>query len=86
MISEILQRTASFKISKPLRMLQVTDCKSLYDSIVAENSSEDDKRTIISVRSIQQYITRENTHWVPTGLTWADGVNQELIEVDADAF
>jgi hypothetical protein len=28
---------------------------------VAENPSVDDKRTIISVRSIQQYITRENT-------------------------
>lgn len=68
MLSEILQRKASFKISKPLRMLPVTDCKSLYDSIVAENPSVDGKRTIISVRSIQQYITRDNTHWVPIEL------------------
>ena len=76
MLSEILQQTPSFKISSPLRMIQVTDCKSLYDSIVAENPSVDDKRTIISVRSIQQYITRDNTHWIPTQLMWADGLTK----------
>eukprot|EP00435_Cladocopium_sp_Y103_P062262 s404_g23.t2 len=54
LLSEILQRTPSFKISKPLRMLQVTDCKSLYDSIVAENPSVDDKRTIISVVHVEK--------------------------------
>lgn len=76
MISEILQRVQSFRITLPLRMLQVTDCKSLYDSIVAENPSVEDKRTIISVRSIQQYITAENVHWVPTHVQWADGLTK----------
>ena len=76
MISEILQRMQSFRITLPLRMIQVTDCKSLYDSIIAENPSVEDKRTIISVRSIQQYITAENTHWVPTHLQWADGLTK----------
>jgi len=33
MLSEVLQRIPSFKITQPLRMLQVTDCKSLYDSV-----------------------------------------------------
>ena len=50
MLSEILQQVTSFRITTPLRMIQATDCKSLYDSIVAENPSVDDKRTIISVR------------------------------------
>ena len=77
MLSELLQRTPSFMITTPLRMLQITDCKSLYDSLVAENPSVDDKRTVISVRSIQQYITRENTHWVPTQLMWSDGLTKD---------
>eukprot|EP00435_Cladocopium_sp_Y103_P039269 s577_g10.t1 len=81
MLSEILQRIPSFKITSPLRMIQVTDCKSLYDSIVAENPNVDDKRTIISVRSIQQYITRENTHWIPTQLMWADGLTKYSIKL-----
>lgn len=76
MLSEMLQRIPSFRITSPLRMLQVTDCKSLYDSLVAENPSVDDKRTVISVRSIQQYITRECTHWVPTYAMFADGLTK----------
>ena len=37
MLPEILQKVPSFRITSPLRMIQVTDRKSLYDSIVAEN-------------------------------------------------
>ena len=41
-----------------------------------ENPAVDDKRAIIYVRSIQQCITRENTHWIPTQLMWADGLTK----------
>lgn len=86
MLSEVLQRTPSFRITAPLRMLQVTDCKSLYDSLVAENPSVDDKRTVISVRSIQQYITRECTHWVPTYAMFADGLTKRATGLMQELF
>lgn len=34
-----------------------------------------------SVRSIQQYITRENTHWIPTQLMWADGLTKYSVKL-----
>ena len=40
-----------------LKQLQVTDCKSLYDAVISENPFLEEKRTLISVRSIQDVIS-----------------------------
>ncbi|CAJ1354878.1 unnamed protein product [Effrenium voratum] len=37
LVAEILQQIPSFKLDKPLSLRHVTDCKSLYDCICAEN-------------------------------------------------
>ena len=55
-----------------LKQLQVTDCKSLYDAVISENPSLEEKRTLISVRSIQDFISPQQMHWVPTDLMFAD--------------
>ena len=62
-----------------LRQFQATDCKSLYDAVIAGNPSLSEKRTLIAVRSIQGHISEQQVRWAPTGLMWADG----LTKVDA---
>lgn len=45
---------------RALRQLQCTDCKSLYDAVVSSNPSTMEKRTMISIRSIQDYISDDD--------------------------
>ena len=72
MICEMFQRTPSYRLSHLLRSLHITDCRSLYNCICSENPNTEEKRTIISIRSTQQEVTREGCHWVPTHLMFAD--------------
>ena len=83
MICEMFQRTPSYRLSHLLRSLHITDCRSLYDCICSENPNTEEKRTIISIRSTQQEVTREGCHWVPTQLMFADGltkISKQLME------
>ena len=77
-LCELLLNRPAFHISSKelLRQIQVTDCRSLYDVLVSENPRTEEKRTIVSIRSAQQFLTRENVFWVPTGLQWADGLTK----------
>jgi hypothetical protein len=77
-LSELLLNRPAFHISSKelLRQIQVTDCRSLYDVLVSENPRTEEKRTIVSIRSAQQFLTRENVFWVPTNLQWADGLTK----------
>ena len=43
LISEILQDKASFLLTRTLRLIGVTDCRSLYDVLVSENPRTEDK-------------------------------------------
>ncbi|CAK9013264.1 Uncharacterized mitochondrial protein AtMg00810 (ORF240b) [Durusdinium trenchii] len=59
------------KDSMKLRSLQATDCRSLYDAVINPAPALTEKRTIISVRSIQDYLTENQIRWVPTHAMWA---------------
>ena len=72
MLSEIIQNCRSFEIEKALHMIHITDCKSLYDCICSSSPNTTEKRTIIDIRSLQQYVNRETEHWVPTQYMYAD--------------
>lgn len=78
LLSELLQNRPAFHISSTelLRSVQVTDCRSLYDVLVSENPRTEEKRTIVTVRSAQQFLKRENVFWVPTALQFADGLTK----------
>ncbi|CAE7210450.1 GIP [Symbiodinium necroappetens] len=54
-LSEFLKRpNNSGQLEKGvLKQLQVTDCKSLFDAVICENPSLEEKRTLTSIRSIQ---------------------------------
>ena len=64
-LSEILSGKALSKdeLQKGiLKQLQVTDCKSLYDGVICDNPSTEEKRTMISIRSIQDFIDAKHVH------------------------
>ena len=73
------QRTAGV-----LKQLQVTDCKSLYDGVISDNPSTEEKRTMISIRSIQDYISPEQVHWVPSELMHADVLTKHSLSLRSD--
>eukprot|EP00913_Durusdinium_trenchii_P007320 g6881.t1 len=54
------------KDAMKLRLLQATDCRSLYDAVINPAPALTEKRTIISVRSIQDYLTESQ---ISLGLT-----------------
>ena len=69
------------KSSRLLRQVQVTDCKSLYDAVISSNPSLPEKRTIIAVRSIQDFIQPQDVRWTPTEVMWADALTKESAEL-----
>ncbi|CAE8632217.1 unnamed protein product, partial [Polarella glacialis] len=79
MLSEILTGNAAIRHDVLLRHAHATDCKSLYDAVIRDNPSIEKKRTLLTARSIQQYIKPESMHWIPTELQWADGLTKESL-------
>ena len=75
-LSELLYNEPAFKVGCKLNGRHVTDAKSLYDCVVAENPNVSDKRSLVNVRSIQQTVSPKEMHWVPTRLMWADGLTK----------
>ena len=78
MLSELLLNRPAFHIPSCdlLRMVQATDCRSLYDVLVSENPRTEDKRTIVTIRSAQQFLSRDNVFWIPTAIQFADGLTK----------
>ena len=75
-LSELLYNEPAFKVGCKLNGRHVTDAKSLYDCVVAENPNVSDKRSLVNIRSIQQTVSPKEMHWVPTRLMWADGLTK----------
>ena len=75
-ITELLHDGAPKTLGRKLRQLQVTDCQSLYDAVISPNPVLTEKRTIIQVRSIQEYVNPEDLRWTPTGVMWADALTK----------
>ena len=76
MLSELLYDEPAFKVGLRLSSLLVTDAKSLYDCVVAENPNLSDKRSLVNIRSIQETVTPQQIHWVPTELMRADALTK----------
>ena len=83
-ITELLYdnaKTGKQRIERSLKQLQCTDCKSLYDSVISENPSSTEKRTMIAIRSIQDYINEDDCRWVSTNVMWADTLTKEDMQL-----
>ena len=81
-VTEILYDKA-MGYTRKLRQLQITDCKSLYDAVLSPQPSLTEKRTIISVRSIQDFIHPKDLWWTPTSVMHADVLTKSSTELIA---
>ena len=76
MISELLYGEPAFRVGLRVHSLLVTDAKSLYDCVVAENPNLSDKRSLVNIRSVQETVSPRQMHWVPTELMRADALTK----------
>eukprot|EP00439_Symbiodinium_sp_Y106_P057908 s106_g8.t1 len=75
-LSELFTGEPAFKVHPQFLNLQVTDAKSLYDTVIAENPSVSDKRSLVNIRSVQQSVKPQDFRWVPTFLMLADALTK----------
>ena len=83
-LTELLYDGAPREVGRKLRQLQVTDCRSLYDAVISPNPVLTEKRTVIQIRSIQEFVSPEDLRWTPTGVMWADALTKVDLPLLAD--
>ena len=75
-LTEILTGQLAHKAKPSLRMLHAVDAKSLYDSLIQESPQTSEKRTLVSIKSVQDSLDPNSIHWIPTELMRADGLTK----------
>ena len=75
-LSELLYLEVAHKVGNRLAWVQATDAKSLYDAVLSENPNLSDKRTLVSIRAIQEVTSPDQMRWLPTRFQFADGLTK----------
>lgn len=70
--SELHYNVASHRVGARLSMAQAVDAKSLYDALVSDTPNLSDRRSLVSVRSVQEVLRSGQVHWVPTHFEFAE--------------
>ena len=76
-ISELVHQV--LRVGNRLSYIQCINAKSLYDCIINESPSVADKRTLVSIRAIQEFMDTSQVYWVPTRFQFADGLTKMRI-------
>ena len=75
-LSEVLTGKPAHRTEPLFQHLHATDAKSLYDVLISENPNLADKRSLVNVRAVQEVLSPNHLHWVPTHLMRADGLTK----------
>lgn len=75
-LSEMIHLSPAHRVGVRLASLQATDAKSLFDAVISPNTMTNDKRTMVSIRAIQETVSGENIRWVPTRFQFSDGLTK----------
>ena len=70
--SEFVHLTPAHRAGCRLAALQAVDAKSLFDAVLSAAPSLQDKRTLASIRAIQETITGKELKWIPTEYRFSD--------------
>ncbi|CAE7665208.1 GIP [Symbiodinium sp. CCMP2592] len=85
-LGEILYNVPAHRVGYRLHNLGATDAKSLYDVVVSDTPNLSDKRSLVNIRAIQEVVSSDRYHWVPTTLMWADGLTKHSPELLVSLF
>lgn len=75
-LSEFVHQEPAHRVGARLPLLQATDAKSLFDAVCSPNTVTNDKRTMVSIRTIQESVPNESMRWVPTRFQFSDGLTK----------
>ena len=75
-LSELMWNIPAHRVGSRLRIVHAVDAKSLYDAVIAENPNLNDRRTLVSIRSIQEQLPHDSIRWVPTQVQFSDGLTK----------
>ena len=75
-LGELVHLEPAHRVGVRLAFLQATDAKSLFDAVISPNTVTNDKRTMVSIRTIQETVTKETIRWVPTRFQFSDGLTK----------
>ena len=64
-----------------LEHYHATDCRSLYDAVLQNSASMEEKRTLLTVKAIRGALSFRHMRWVPTDMMFADGLTKEKPEL-----
>ena len=78
-LSELMWNIPAHRVGSRLSVVHAVDAKSLYDAVISENPSLNDRRTLVSIRSIQEQLPVDAIRWAPTDVQFSDG----LTKIDA---
>ena len=84
-LGEILYNEApAHRVGAQLHNLAATDAKNLYDVVVSDSPNLSDKRSLVNIRvnrAIQEVVSGERFHWIPTTFMWADALTKQSVEL-----
>ncbi|CAE7350990.1 GIP [Symbiodinium sp. KB8] len=80
-LGELLYSVPAHRVGSRMHNISVTDAKSLYDVVVSDSPNLSDKRSLVNIRAIQEVVSAERFHWIPTSLMWADALTKQSLEL-----
>ena len=74
--SEFVFQEAAHRVGARLAIVAAVDAKSLYDALLSPAPNLNDKRTLVSVRAVQETLASNDVKWVPTRFQFSDGLTK----------
>ena len=75
-LGELVHLQPAHRVGVHLAFLHATDAKSLFDAVMLPNTVTNNKRTMVSIRTIQEMVIKETIRWVPTRFQFSDGLTK----------
>ena len=74
--SEFIFQEPAHRVGARLPIIAAVDAKSLYDALLSPAPNLNDKRTLVSVRAVQETLASNDVKWVPTRFQFSDGLTK----------
>ena len=74
--SEFVFQQPAHRVGARLQIIAAVDAKSLYDALLSPAPNLNDKRTLVSVRAVQETLASNDVKWVPARFQFSDGLTK----------